>query len=299
MLIRAELDRWERRTGRRARLAGFSTHYNMSLSANERNGLSRPRLNRLARALTYMLPAPVMMLATNRRSTGVGARPRRNRIEVTADFTPDPALMIAAGSLIVGVIRDVMTWPDWTRNAIAREIPVIRAFKPTRHTSRHGWLAQFKCYPVNPFTCDVDAAVWSTTAGELSLRDISRHVFHRFKRSIAHISDPFSLRLIASMFEPGGATLLSLADRPPAYDDVGRLSVWDSDAWMDALPRSRYERVLMSAVAGKPLRLFGAPCTPVRVQGWSRVVFRREHDGTEMIVPVDLLVSRLDEWESA
>src|SRR5262245_17351397 len=35
VLIRGELDRWQRETGRAARLAGFSTHYNMSLSAGE------------------------------------------------------------------------------------------------------------------------------------------------------------------------------------------------------------------------------------------------------------------------
>ena len=40
----------------------------------------------------------VMMLAANRKSTGIGVRPRGNRVEVTADFTPDASLMIATGS---------------------------------------------------------------------------------------------------------------------------------------------------------------------------------------------------------
>jgi len=53
----------------------------------------------------------------------------------------------------------------------------------------------------------------------------------------------------------------------------------------------------MCAVSSRPLRLDGAFWTPVRVRGWSRIVFRRESDGAQIVVPVDSLVSRLDEWE--
>lgn len=296
-LVREELDRWERRTGRTARLEGFSTHYNLSLSSHERTMTSAPQLDRLARALTYVLPAPVMILATNRRSTGVGVRPRPHRIEITADFTPDPALAIAAGSLVAGVIRDMMAWPSLTRAAIAREVPVIERFAPMRHTSRRGWLARFDCYPENPFACDVDEARWEATAGRLSLREVARAVFARFHRSIARVADPFSLRLITSIFQRGGASLLCLPDRPSAYDDVGRGSVWNGRSSIDRLTRSRYERALMNAVAGRTLRLAGAPCTPIRIRGWSNVVFRRDADGSMLAVPIDALTDRLDEWE--
>src|SRR5688572_16149590 len=114
--VRGELDAWEQRTGRRARLVGFSTHYNVSIDPPSRfrasaiaRGASAERsvrqgdarrLDALARLLTYVLPAPVMLLATNRESTGIGVRPRGDRIEITADFTPDPTMMVAAGSLI-------------------------------------------------------------------------------------------------------------------------------------------------------------------------------------------------------
>ena len=298
-LVRSELDRWERHTGRPARLAGFSAHYNTSLALAERRAMPHARLNRLARALTYVLAAPVMLLATNRRSTGVGVRPRRHRVEITADFTPDPALMIAAGSLILGIVRDMMAWPSWTLPALAAELPIIHGFTPMRHTSRRGWLARWDCYPRNPFEADVDAATWPTTAGVLSLRDIANHIFERFRRSIARVADPFSLRLIASILGRGGPSLLPLPDRPAAYDDVGRASVWDARSPMDRVNRSRYERALMNAVAGRPLRLFGAMCTPIRVRGWSVVVFRRETDGARFAMPIDLLVHRLDEWEDA
>jgi len=294
--LRAELDRWERDTGRRARLMGFSAHYNMSLGSGERSAVGHARLNHLARALTYVLPAPVMILATNRRSTGVGVRPRRNRVEVTADFTPDASLMIATGSLIVGIVREMMTWPSLTPESVARQVPVIRDFTPTRHTSRRGWLARFDCYAANPFACDVDEATWETSQGRSSLRDIARDTFERFRRPIARVADPFSLRLIASILGRGGASLLTLPDRPPAYDDVGRASVWSGRSSVDHLERSRYERALMNAVAGRPLRLFGALATPIRVRGWSSVVFRRD-DGSEIVMPIDLLIDRLDEWE--
>src|SRR5512134_2985749 len=87
--VRTELDAWEERTHNRSRLVGFSAHYNVSLDgpADDRQA------DRLAFLLTHILPAPVLLLAANRRSTGVGVRPRGNRIEVTVDFTPDAALM--------------------------------------------------------------------------------------------------------------------------------------------------------------------------------------------------------------
>ena len=98
-LLREELDAWEAETERNVRLVGFSTHYNVSfdLPAAERtNGRS---VEQLAYLLTHILAAPVMLLATNRRSSGVGVRPRGNRVEITVDFTPDATLMAATVSL--------------------------------------------------------------------------------------------------------------------------------------------------------------------------------------------------------
>lgn len=298
-VVRSALDRWELTSRRRARLVGFSTHYNLSLALAERDDVAASHLDRLARALTYVLPAPVMVLATNRRSTGVGVRPRPHRIEVTADFTPDSSMMIAAGSLIAGVVREMLTWRDLSRRAIAREIPVIERFTPMPHTSRRGWLARQDCFPASPFACDIDEPNWRTSAGVLSLRDIAHRVFERFGRSIARIADPFSLRLIATMLTPGGSSLLTLPDRPEAYEHVGRVSVWNGHSATDHLERSRYERALMNAVSGRPLNLFGALCRPIRVRGWSAVVFRRSSDGAQLTIPIDLLVDRLDEWERA
>jgi len=192
-----------------------------------------------------------------------------------------------------------MTWRSWDRAALEREVPVISGFTPMKHTSRRGWLARWDCYPKSPFACDIDSAEWTTSAGTLSLREIAFRVFERFRRPIARIADPFSLRLIASILGRGGPSLLTLPDRPPAYDDVGHGSLWTGHSSVDTLQRSRYERALMNAVAGRPLRLFGRACTPIRVRGWSVVIFRREGDGLQFAMPIDQLVSRLDEWDGA
>jgi hypothetical protein len=295
--VRDHLDVWERDTGRHAQLQGFSAHYNVSVGDRAVRAATAPRLERLAHALTYVLPAPVMLLATNRRSTGVGVRPRHRRIEVTVDFTPDPALMIATGALIAGVVREMGSWPSIAQARLERSLHVMRRFAPMRHTSRRGWLARFDCYPQNPFACDVDAPIWPTSGGALGLRDVARRVFRRFLRPIARVADPLTLRLIALTLARGGATQLSLPDRPPEYDDVGRLAVWKEKNSIGRLARSRYERVLMNAVAGRPLRFSGRMCTPIRVRGWSRIVFRRDADGARFTVPLDALVDRLGEWE--
>ena len=109
--LRQELDAWEVREGRTVQLSGFSTHYNVSFDLpHHERGESRS-VEKLALLLTHLLAMPVMLLAANRRSTGIGVRPRVNRIEVTADFTPDAALMIAAATFLVGAVRVVMKWP--------------------------------------------------------------------------------------------------------------------------------------------------------------------------------------------
>src|SRR6478609_7500858 len=99
--LRDELDAWEQREGHEVHLTGFSTHYNVSFELpRKERGIARS-VAKLAMLLTHIVPVPVMLLAANRRSTGVGVRPRTDRIEVTADFTPDAALMIAAATFIV------------------------------------------------------------------------------------------------------------------------------------------------------------------------------------------------------
>ena len=296
--IRGELDAWDARNGHRTRLVGFSTHYNVSFALPPGEPANGRTIEQLARLLTYILPAPVMLLATNRRSTGVGVRPRGDRIEITSDFTPSPPLMIATAALIVGVVREVMTWPSYELDQLSRhDIPVIREFQPMPHTSRKGWLARFTCYPANPFTCDIDEAMWQTERhGELSLRAIGGRTVRHFLRPIRRICDPFTFRLIGAVMGGRSPSLLDLEDRPPEYEDVGTLCAWDTQAPTAQVGRSRYERVVLNAVSGHRLRRNGHSLRPVGMSGWSAIVFRREDQRREVIAIDDLLV-HLDGWE--
>ncbi len=296
--IRGELDAWDAREKHRTRLVGFSTHYNVSFELPPGEPANGRTIEQLARLLTFILPAPVMLLATNRRSTGVGVRPRQDRVEITSDFTPSPALMVATAALIVGIVREVMAWPSYELDELAAHgIPVMQGFQPMPHTSRQGWLARFSCYPENPFTCDIDTRMWRTEGhGELSLRSIAAYTVRHFQRSIRRISDPFTFRLIAAVMEGRSPSLLDLDDRPPEYEDVGRLCAWDARSAPAHLARSRYERVVIRAVSGHQLRRNGHRLRPVGMSGWSGVVFRREDDRREVIA-IDDLLQHLDAWE--
>ncbi|CAN5820025.1 hypothetical protein BH23GEM5_BH23GEM5_21970 [soil metagenome] len=298
LAVREGLDEWERRTGREVRLAGFSTHYNISFELpSQAQGQSRT-VEKLALLLSYILPVPVMLLAANRRSTGVGVRPRGDRIEITADFTPSPSLMIATATLIVGIVREVMTWPSFELPMLdEKELPVLRAFKPVPHTSRKGWLARYSTFPQNPFTCDVDEPIWETTDGRVrSLREIAGLVTRHFWFAISRLSDPFTFRLIGSVIRGRAPSLLEIEDRPPEYEDVGRLCKWDNLFPVHQMRRSRYERVLIRAIKGERLHMFGRWYTPVGMQGWSRVVFRSDDDHTRHVFSIDYLLSHLRDW---
>jgi hypothetical protein len=297
--LRGELDAWERDTGREVRLVGFSTHYNVSFDVPESERANGRSAERLAYLLTHVLAAPVMLLAANRRSTGVGVRPRGNRVEVTADFTPDAALMAATATLIVGIVRAVMAWPRYDLRQLAvHDIPVVRGFVPAPHSSRKGWVAKHDCFPRNPFAADVDGDRFTSLGGEhLSLREMAGRTTRQFWSSISALGDPLSLRLIAAVMRGRAPSLLELDDRPAAYDDVGRLCRWNDLFPVTLLPRSRYERVLSNAITGRRVRFSGAWHRPVGMRGWTHVVFKRERDGRRAVRSLDDLLTHLDAWD--
>lgn len=297
--LREELDGWERRHQRTVRLAGFSTHYNVSFDVPPDEVANGRTVERLAYLLTHVLAAPVMLLAANRRSTGIGVRPRGDRIEVTADFTPDAGLMAATATLVVGIVREVMSWPSYDVGELARRgIPVVRGFHPDVHSSRQGWVARHSCFSTNPFTCDVNAAIWPTSSGaRLSLRQLAGRTTRAFWRSIRALGDPLSLQLIAAVMRGRAPSLLELPDRPEAYEDVGRLCRWDDLFPITLLPRSRFERVLGHAIAGRRVRMDGSWHRPVGVRGWTHVVLRRERDGARRVMSLDEMLAHLDAWD--
>src|SRR5215831_5142069 len=149
--LRVELDHWAKRHKYECRLQGFSTHYNFSFSRARKSKLRKA--TKLAYLLAHTLPIPVILLATNRQSSAVGVRPRGNRIEVTVDFTPDPALMLATCAFIVGAVETVLRWEEFGLRQLERhKLPRIAHFRLRKHSSRRGWRVTADSLAKNPFT---------------------------------------------------------------------------------------------------------------------------------------------------
>ena len=226
--VREQLTKWEKANGHTVRLKAYSAHYNISYEIPKRLQTRDRNEKKLALLLAYILPVPTMIVAANRRSTGIGVRPRGSRIEVTCDFTPDPGLMIATATLVVGIVREVMNWPSYDLSMLEKlPVPVIGGVVPGKHTTRKGWLTKDFHYPQSPYTCDINAPIWTTQFGEKkSLREIGTETAWYFRKSIRRFSDPFSLRLLFAVLEGRAPSLLELTDRPAGYDDVGHLAKW-------------------------------------------------------------------------
>ncbi|HET7711318.1 MAG TPA: hypothetical protein VFL80_05260 [Thermoanaerobaculia bacterium] len=226
--VRDQFDGWEARTGRTVRLQGFSCHINISFELGREERGRKRTIQKLALLLGHLLPLPVIVLAANRRSTGVGVRPRRDRIEITLDFTPDPGLMSAATAFIVGVVREVISWPSYLlADAERRGVPLIDGLELGKHSTRKGWIARAHHFPRDPFRDDLDAPNWRTRDGQMtSMREIVRKTAEMFRESIRYHSDPFSDRLLFSILRGFTPALLDLDDRPSAYEDVGRSTRW-------------------------------------------------------------------------
>jgi hypothetical protein len=258
--VRDQLTRWERETGHHVRLKAYSTHYNISFELRRSQQNRYRNIKRISLLLAYILPVAVMMIGANRRSTGVGVRPRGNRIEITADFTPDPGLMIATATLIIGIVREVISWPHY-RLSLLRDLPIptVAGVIPGKHTTRRGWLTKDFHYPQSPYTCDVDAPIWRTRHGRImSLRQMALETAYFFRYSIRRYSDPFSFRLLFAILEGYAPSLLELKDRPLAYEDVGRLTRWG--AVIQELRDFRVERKFLplrdALAAGAPMDEF-------------------------------------------
>ncbi len=293
--VRGQLDGWETRRGQTLDLRGFSAHYNFSLPAT---GMDGSRLRRLARLLCDVLPVPVMLLAANRHSTAVGVRPRAGRIEITADFTPDPALMNATVAFLAGVIAEVATWPDDRLSTVALAdsgVPLLAGFRPSKHSSRKGWRAHVKDFERNPFCADPNGRDWLLTDGRhASLRQIACETLAVFRRPVRRYADRATFVHLREVLAGTARSLLDFPDRPAAYDNVGRQVDWGRRR-ARPLPRSAYERVIQRIIAHQPLRIGGARYLVERMPGWYEFVFRDVKTGARRTFNLDELVRRVRE----
>jgi hypothetical protein len=285
--VRERLDAWSLASGRDARLVGFSAHYNVSIP-----GLGRgTEQASLALLLVHLLAFPVMLFATNRRSTGVGVRPRPGRIEVTVDFTPDPGLMTATTAIIAAAVLEAAAWDRPGLDALEkRGYPIIAGFSPVPHTSRQGWLARFSCFEPDPFKTPPDERAWETSAGDtISVRQATRRVVARLLPRIRAVAAADTVQLIQRVLARRHPALLDLEDRPATYEDVGRDGPWRERDPASPLPRSLYEQVMLDVVEGRPIRVGGRRWRPVGTRGWTRVRYRSD-DGRSRTFSVDELV---------
>jgi hypothetical protein len=271
--LRRELDHWEKRHGCKCRLQGFSAHYNLSFPSKRRSKLRNA--TKLAYLLAHVLPVPVILLATNRQSNAVGVRPRETRIEVTADFTPDPALMLATCAFIAGVVQTVVRWNDFGLRRLERHgIPRIRPFRLRKHSSRRGWRITADSLTQSPFASDINAPLWKVRDGRmLSLRDVAAETLKLFRRRIRQISDFGTLEHISAVFDGNARSLLDFETRPGSYDDVGRTIDWGRRT-MRRWSRSKYEKIVHRVIAREPMRIGQKRYRVDRMNGWYAVEFR-------------------------
>jgi hypothetical protein len=268
--LRTELDHWAKRHRCQCRLQGFSTHYNFSFPNARKSKLRNA--TKLAYLLAHILPAPVLLLAANRQSSAVGVRPRKTRVEVTADFTPDPALMLATCAFVAGALKTVLRWEDFGLRHLNRNgIPRITPFRLRRHSSRRGWRVTADSLAQNPFMADTNAPLWKLRDGRiLSLRAVAAETLKPFRRRIRQISDSTTLEHIAAVFAGDARSLLDFLARPDAYDDVGRTIDWGRRR-MRRWSRSKYEKIIHRVIAHEPMRIGQKRYRVDRMNGWYQV----------------------------
>jgi hypothetical protein len=271
--LRGELDHWARRHKCHCTLQGFSTHYNFSFPIARKSKVRNAM--KLAYLLAHILPVPVILLATNRQSSAVGVRPRGNRIEVTVDFTPDPALMLATCAFIAGAMESVLRWDHFGLRQLARHgLPRIQRFRLRKHSSRRGWRVTSDSLGRNPFVANINEPLWKVRNGRtLSLRAIAAETLRPFRQQVRQISDSNTLEHIAAVFAGDARSLLDFEKRPDAYDDVGHGIDWGRRG-MRHWPRSKYEKVIHRVIAREPMRIGQKRYQVDRMNGWYEIEFR-------------------------
>ncbi|HKS30979.1 MAG TPA: hypothetical protein VJR28_01125, partial [Chthoniobacterales bacterium] len=271
--LRRELDHWAKRHKCHCSLQGFSAHYNFSFPTRRKSKVRNS--TKLAYLLAHVLPVPVLLLAANRQSSAVGVRPRGNRIEVTVDFTPDPALMVATCAFIAGVMETVLRWEDFGLRQLGRHgLPRMARFRLRKHSSRRGWRVTVDSLGRNPFASNINEPLWKLRDGRrLSLRAIAAETLRPFRRRVQQISDRNTLEHIAAVFGGDARSLLDFEKRPGAYDDVGHGIDWGRRR-MRRWPRSKYEKVIHRVIAHEPIRIGQKFYQVDRMSGWYEIQFR-------------------------
>jgi len=102
------------------------------------------------------------------------------------------------------------------------------------------------------------------------LRAIAAETLRPFRRRIRQISDSRTLEHIAAVFAGNARSLLDFAERPEAYDDVGRVIDWGRRR-MRRWSRSKYEKIIHRVIAHEPMRIGQKRYRVDRMNGWYQV----------------------------
>ena len=287
--LRRELDHWAGRHKCHCTLQGFSAHYNFSFATTRKSKLRNA--TKLAYLLAHIMPVPVILLATNRQSSAVGVRPRGNRIEVTVDFTPDPALMLATCAFIAGAMETVLRWEDFGLKQMTRHgLPRVARFRLRKHSSRRGWRVMPDSFGPNPFVSNINEPLWRLRDGRtVSLRAIAAETLRPFRQRIRQISDPSTLEHITAVFAGDARSLVDFEKRPEEYDDVGHGIDWDrrrTRRWS----RSKYEKVIHRVIAREPMQIGQKHYVIDRMNSWYEVEFREIGSKRRRVFNLDELV---------
>ena len=88
--VRDELTKWEAKAGKHIRLKAYSAHYNVSFELSRREQNEHRNIQKLALLLAHLLPIPLALVGTNRRSTGPRRAPARQSPRGHGGLHPRP-----------------------------------------------------------------------------------------------------------------------------------------------------------------------------------------------------------------
>jgi hypothetical protein len=210
---------------------------------------------------------------------------------VTADFTPDPPLMLATCAFITAVIEKVQRWESFGLAQLRRNaLPRITPLRLRKHSSRRGWRVTADSFARNPFVADVNAPLWKLRDGRrLSLRAIAEEIVIPFRSRIRRLSDAETLEHITAIFAGDARSLLDFEKRPETYDDIGRTIDWGrrrQRRWS----RSKYEKIIHRVIAHELFRIGQKHYRVVRMNGWYHVDFREVGTNRRRTFNLDQLV---------
>jgi hypothetical protein len=124
----------------------------------------------------------------------------------------------------------------------------------------------------------------------VSLRALALEIAKPFRGAMRRLSDLQTARHVFAVLRGRARSLLDFEERPSRYEDVGREIDWDRRHAIEALPRSKYEKVIHRIITHRAIQVDGAFYRPERMQGWYEVVFRHHRTGRRRVFNLDDLV---------